>query len=89
MKVSVTFGAKQLGRIYSVCCGVQPLFTTHSSYQITHCTNLEYFEWHRILIRKNVIATKIKKTAELVFYQDLSHFPMEITTLGFTCTMCA
>jgi hypothetical protein len=33
---------------------------------------------------------KWKKTAEwLVFYEDLSHFPMEITTLGLKCTMCA
>jgi hypothetical protein len=42
------------------------------------------------LLEKNIIATKMKKTAEwLVFYEDLSHFSMEITTLGVTCTMCA
>jgi hypothetical protein len=39
-------------------------------------------------IRK--LQQKQKKTAKwLVFYEYLSHFPMEITTLGFTCTMCA
>jgi len=32
----------------------------------------------------------MKETAEwLVFYEDLSHFPMEITTIGLNCIMCA
>ena len=48
------------------------------------------FDGIESLLEKKVIATKMKETAErLVFYEDLSHFPMEITTLGFTCTMCA
>jgi hypothetical protein len=28
-------------------------------------------------------------TEWLVFYEDFSHFPTEITTLGLKCTMCA
>ena len=44
-----------------------------------------------ILTRKECHCNKNeKKTDEwLVFYEDLSHFPMIFTTLGFTCTMCA
>jgi hypothetical protein len=39
---------------------------------------------------KNILQQKSKKTAEcMVFYEDLGHFPMEITTIGFICTMCA
>jgi hypothetical protein len=35
------------------------------------------------LLEKNIVTTKMKKMAEwLVFYDDLSHFPIEITTLG-------
>jgi hypothetical protein len=30
-------------------------------YQNTHCTNLEYFSWYRILIGKNIIATEMKE----------------------------
>jgi hypothetical protein len=47
------------------------------------------FNGVEFLLEKIIIATKMKETAEwLVFYEDLSHFPMEIT-LGFTCIMCA
>ena len=43
-----------------------PFFTANSSYKITHCTNLEYFWWYRILIGNNIIATKMKENGWVV-----------------------
>ena len=49
-----------------ICCGVQAIFTTNSSYQITQCTNLEYYSWYRNLIKRNIIATKMKENGWVV-----------------------
>jgi hypothetical protein len=69
-----------VGRVLYLLWRTGQIFTTNSSYQITHCTNLKYFLWE-----KNIIATKMNETAEwLVLYEELSHFPVEITP-GFTC----
>ena len=43
-----------------------PFFTANSSYKITHCTNLGYFWWYRILIGNNIIATKMKENGWVV-----------------------
>jgi len=34
-------------------------FTTNCSYQLTHCTNLKYF--NGVELEKNIIATKMKE----------------------------
>ena len=74
-----------------ICCGVQAIFY-HKLFILTHPLHQSgiIFEvwnsyWKRISLQQ-----KWKKTAEwLVFYEDLSHFPMEIATLGLKCIMCA
>jgi hypothetical protein len=85
LSIDVEFGACQFGGVCLICCGVQAIFNhkffipEHPLHQSGICLVLE----------KYIIVTKMKTAEWLVFYEDLSHFPMEITTSGLKCTMCA
>jgi len=89
--IDVKFGACQFWRVCLICCGVQAIFyhklfiLTHPLHQSGIIFKMWNSYWKRISLQQ-----KWKKTAEwLVFYEDLSHFPMEIATLGLKCIMCA
>jgi hypothetical protein len=91
LSIGVKSGACQSWRVCLICCGVQAicyhklLIPTHPLHQYRIFLMMYNSYWKRISLQQ-----KWKKTAEwLVFYEDLSHFPMEITTLGLNCTMCA
>jgi len=78
-------------RVCLICCGVQAIFY-HKFFIFFIPTNplQQSGIFLELLLEKNIIATKMKENAEwLVLYEDLSHFPMEITTSGLKCTLCA
>jgi len=54
-----------VGRVLNLLA-CRPFFTTNSSYQITHCTNLNILYGIESLLEDNIIATKMKKNGWVV-----------------------
>ena len=55
--IDVKFGACQLWGVCLICCGVQAIFLP----QILHTRSPTAAIWYRIILKINIIATKMKE----------------------------
>jgi len=85
LSIDVNFGACQSGGVCLICYGVQAVCLPHIPHTKSPTAPIwNIFNGEKRHCNKN----ERKRLSGLCFYEDLSHFPVEVTTLVLTCTMC-